>query len=185
MELSDKVKLTRVTDTLSPYLLKVQSTYTSAFPETERRDFNLFCELLEKQPVFNLFVILKEDKYVGFITYWQFNQFVYVEHFAIDETSRGGGIGSIVMKAALEQMDYNVVLEVEDPVDDLTQRRVRFYEALGFNLYGADYKQPPYRENDSWYDMKLMSYGNIVMEKEYESVRDCIYTYVYNVKKPD
>lgn len=185
MELSDNVNLIRVTDTLSPYLPKVQSTYTFSFPETERRDFYLFCELLEKQPVFNLFVILKEHKYVGFITYWQFEQFVYVEHFAIDAAFRSGGIGSIVMKEALKQVDSDVVLEVEDPIDDLTQRRVRFYEALGFNLYGADYKQPPYRESDSWYDMKLMSYGNIDMEKEYEAVRDCLYTYVYNTKKPD
>lgn len=185
MELSDNVKLTRVIDTSSPYLAKVQSTYVSAFPKAERRDFYLFCELLEKQPAFHLFVILKANEYVGFITYWRFDTFVYVEHFAIDANFRNGGIGSIVMKEALKQVDADVVLEVEDPIDELTQRRVRFYEALGFSLHKADYKQPPYREGDSWYDMKLMSYGDIDLGKEYETVKDCIYTYVYNVKKPD
>lgn len=185
MKLTESVKLTHVEDTLSPYLTKVQSTYVSAFPKTERRDFYLFCELLEKNPAFNLFVILKDDQYVGFITYWRFRNFVYVEHFAIDANFRNGGIGSVVMKEALKQIDTDVILEVEDPIDDLTQRRVRFYEALGFSLYDADYKQPPYREGDSWYNMKLMSYGDMVMAKEYEYVRDCIYANVYNVKKPD
>ncbi len=185
MELSNNVNLIRVEDTLSLYLPKVQATYTSAFPETERRDFYLFCELLEKQPLFHLFVILKEDKYVGFITYWELEQFVYVEHFAIEAAFRSGGIGSIVMREMLKQVKSDVVLEVENPIDDLTQKRVRFYKALGFNLHEAGYQQPPYREGDTWCDMKLMSCGNMDMEQAYETVRDCIYTYVYGIKKPD
>lgn len=185
MELTDNVELIRVSDTRSNYLPSVQSTYISAFPETERRDFFLFCELLDAEPMFNLFVILKQNVYVGFITYWQFKDFVYIEHFAIAAEFRNGGIGSVVMKEALRQVGTNVVLEVEDPIDELTQRRVRFYEALGFKLYGANYQQPPYRETDSWYDMKLMSYGDIDMYKEYGSIKDCIYSSVYNIKKPD
>lgn len=181
MKLSENISLIRVTNPLSPYVAYVQSTYTLSFPEIERRDFYLFCELLKTQPLFHLLVVLQKDQYVGFITYWQFEHFVYVEHFAIDAAFRNGGVGSKVMREALRLVDANVVLEVEEPVDELTQRRVRFYESLGFRLHGADYKQPPYRENDSWCAMKLMSYGEIDMDKEYESIKGCIYRYVYNV----
>lgn len=180
-KLSDNITLIRVTDSLSPYIAQVQSTYTSSFPETERRDFYLFCELLEEESQFHLLVVLKEDKYVGFISYWQFEGFVYVEHFAIDEAFRNGGIGSKVMREALRIVDTSVVLEVEEPVDELTQRRVCFYESLGFKLYDSDYKQPPYRESDSWYSMKLMSYGTISIAKDYKLIVDSIYSYVYNL----
>jgi ribosomal protein S18 acetylase RimI-like enzyme len=184
MDVVNDVKLVRVEDVLSVYLPKVQSTYISSFPEVERRDFNLFCDLLKSQPLFHLYVILKEEAYVGFITFWHFEQFVYVEHFAIDSASRGGGIGSVVMREALKQANALVVLEVEPPVDDLSIRRIRFYEALGFTLYETDYKQPPYRSGDSWYEMKLMGYGDVDMEIAYPMIRDGIYTYVYQAKKP-
>lgn len=185
MEVRNNVTLAMMANQADENLSKVQSTYVLSFPETERRDFILFCKLIAEEPVFKLFTILMDDKYAGFITCWQFSGFVYVEHFAIDESMRSGGIGSIAMQSFLTLMDNPVVLEVEAVVDDLTARRVRFYEALGFKLHSQAYKQPPYRESDSWYDMKLMSYGEFDLDAAYESVRDCIYSQVYNAKNPD
>lgn len=185
MKLTDNVKLERLKETFSRYIGKVQSTYTASFPETERRDFYLFCRLVEDNPDFEVLVILKNEQYVGFLTYWNFHDFVFVENFAIDEAARGGGIGSITMRESLKLMGRKVVLEVETVVDELTLRRVNFYEALGFTLHEKDYKQPPYRESDSWYDLKLMTYGEFDMDKQFESIRDKIYCKVYGVKKPD
>ena len=185
MDLRNNVTLVRIANQTEENLTKVQNTYISSFPETERRDFVLFCRLIAEEPVFKLFTILIDSKYAGFITCWQFSEFVYVEHFAIDENMRSGGIGSIAMQSFLTLIDCPVVLEVEDIVDDLTARRVRFYETLGFKLHSQDYKQPPYREKDSWYDMKLMSFGGFDLDSQYESVRNFIYSHVYNVKNPD
>lgn len=180
---SNCVKLLEVKNTILPLLTNVQTTYIDSFPETERRDFDLFCKLLTNEERFRLYVILYNEEYAGFITLWQFEGFYYVEHFAIDSAFRSGGIGSVAMTKVKDMLDTNIILEVEDPIDDLTKRRVRFYEALGFCIVDANYKQPPYREGDSWYDMKLMSFGELEMKKEYERVRDCIYEYVYNIKK--
>ncbi|MDD4513931.1 GNAT family N-acetyltransferase [Massilibacteroides sp.] len=185
MNLCDSVAISMSLDSQKYYLAKVQNTYISSFPQVERRDFLLFCELLENEPLFKLFVILRNEQYSGFITCWEFPEFVYVEHFAIDESQRSGGIGSIAMMQFLELIDKPVVLEVEKVIDDLTARRVRFYEALGFTMHPDLYKQPPYRGGDSWFDMKLMSIGSFDLSSKYESVKDCIYTHVYNVKKLD
>lgn len=183
MKLADNVKLERVEDVISPYIAHVQSTYTASFPEVERRDFSLFCELIEKNPDFALFIILRDDRYVGFITCWDFREFAYVEHFAIDEASRGGGIGSIAMKEILKRMRRKVVLEVEEVVDELTQRRVAFYEALGFKRHEHAYKQPPYRKGDPWNAMNLMTFGEFDMDKQFDSVKEILYKNVYNTQK--
>lgn len=185
MTLTVNVTLKRIMIAVDPYIVAIQSTYISSFPEIERRDFSLFCELLRNEPDFSLFAILKEDRYVGFVTCWDFTDFIYVEHFAIDESQRGGGIGSVAMKECLSLFKRKVVLEVEEVVDELTRRRVRFYEDLGFVLHRQSYQQPPYRPGTSWLDMKLMSYGEFDMDRQFELVKERLYRNVYKLKKTD
>ena len=84
-----------ITDSL---LDLVEKTYTSSFPKEERRDFSLVRKLLEEDRRFEMYALLRDGIYVGFITGWQFESFVYVEHFAIDESVRNGGIGAKAMR---------------------------------------------------------------------------------------
>ena len=81
-----------------PLLDQVEKTYTGSFPEEERRDFSLVRELVEADPRFELYVLSRDGKYVGFLTGWQFDGFVYAEHFAIDPSARNGGIGAKAMR---------------------------------------------------------------------------------------
>jgi ribosomal protein S18 acetylase RimI-like enzyme len=182
MERHKKVFLRKIDTLNDPLILKVQATYISSFPSNERRDFFAFCDLLICEPLFCMYVILDGEQYVGFISCWSFTDFVYVEHFAINPDKRSGGIGSFVIRQFINLMTLPVVLEVENVVDDLTARRVRFYEKAGFILHHLDYKQPPYRKSDAWYDLQLMSYGPLDMKNTFESVRDTIYCHVYGIK---
>jgi RimJ/RimL family protein N-acetyltransferase len=171
-------KLTNSSDAL---LAEVEKTYLASFPETERRSISLFRELLDKEPRFRAYALLRNDKYIGFITEWVFEAFVYVEHFAIDETVRNGGSGAMAMKQFTEQAVQPVVLEVELPVDELSTRRIAFYERLGFIPDNHAYQQPPYNKGESWLPMQLMTYGRIDLEKSFDSVRSCLYKNVYKV----
>ena len=72
------------------------------------------------------------DRYVGFITGWLFDGYTYVEHFAIDPAASNGGIGAEAMKQFLVFCGTPVVLEVEMPTDEMSKRRIGFYERLGF-----------------------------------------------------
>lgn len=83
-----------VREIADPLLDLVEKTYTSSFPEEERRDFSLVRKLLEEDSRFEMYALLRDGIYVGFITGWQFEGFVYAEHFAIDESARNGGIGA-------------------------------------------------------------------------------------------
>lgn len=173
-----------LTDAGDPLLERVQATYEASFPPTERRDFELLCDLVRKNPYFAMYALLREEMYVGFITAWRFDTFVYIEHFAIDETARNGGIGAEAMRQFLAFTDLPVVLEVELPVDNLSRRRIGFYERLGFVLDDHMYYQPPYHPGDEPLEMRLMQYGRLNLTEAFEAVRERIYREVYGVHQP-
>lgn len=176
------IECIKVEEGNDPLLSRVEHTYVSSFPSCERRDFVELKKLMTPGSPFVVNVLLRDGEYVGFITAWDFDRFVYVEHFAIDESARNGGIGGKALKQFLDVWNRPVVLEVEKPDDEMSRRRVGFYERLGFVLDSHFYRQPPYHPEDGWLDMYLMSYGAINLEKEYERVKDCLYKHVYRVK---
>ena len=61
-----------VREIADPLLDLVEKTYTSSFPEEERRDFSLVRKLLEEDSRFEMYALLRDGIYVGFITGWQF-----------------------------------------------------------------------------------------------------------------
>lgn len=78
------------------------------------------------------------------LCYWHFDTFIYVEYLAVDPTLRGGGIGRRIMERLVSDSMLPVILEVEPPTDQLTTRRVAFYQRLGFQLLPDPYVQPSY-----------------------------------------
>ncbi|MCC8134320.1 MAG: GNAT family N-acetyltransferase [Tannerellaceae bacterium] len=160
---------------------QVEQTYTSSFPVNERRDFDLVRKMLEDNPDFKIYAFIRQGIYVGFISAWVFEHFAYIEHFAIDESARNGGIGAGAIKQFMEICQLPVVLEVELPKEDLSKRRIRFYERLGFILNTHPYLQPPYRSGEEWLDMYLMTYGEIDLEKRYEQIKEILYKRVYGI----
>ena len=171
-----------VKDANDPLFDRVEKTYNDSFPEEERRAFTLVRALLADDDRFMLYALLREGAYVGFMTAWQFDGFVYAEHFAIDEAARNGGIGAKSMKGFLAVHQDPVVLEVEMPVEEMSKRRVGFYERLGFVLDHHIYYQPPYRSGEAYLKMRLMSYGDINLDNSFEEVKLSIHKNVYGVK---
>jgi len=162
-------------------LEQVEKTYINSFPVMERREFADLCKLINSD-IFTIYTLCSGEQYIGFITSWQWNDFIYIEHFAIEESARNGGMGGKAMTEFLISWDKPVVLEVEAPVDEMSKRRIGFYERLGFKLDDHSYQQPPYRQGESWLDMCLMSYGDINLMEQFETVKQYLYKYVYGVK---
>ena len=176
------IALQPVTTEHALYLF-IEKLLHSAFPKDERRDDKLQRAYTDNLEKFHCLLIRDFDNPIGLITYWQFEVFVYVEHFAIHEKHRNQGIGYEAMHLFLQEMTLPVVLEVEMPriKGDITHRRIGFYRRLGFSLRKMAYKQPPYREGDGWLPMKLMTYGDFKWLRMAETIRDTIYHEVYKV----
>jgi ribosomal protein S18 acetylase RimI-like enzyme len=155
---------------------------TTAFPKEERRELSLQREYTDHNKHFHNNILLADNEPIGFISYWDFDEFLYVEHFAIDETKRSGGYGQQVLSALKEMIQRPIVLEVELPENEISQRRISFYQRQGFRLWENEYQQPPYREGDSYLPMLLMVQGELNSKTAFDQVKETLYKKVYGVK---
>ena len=89
----------------------IERIYTESFPLDERRDFSEVIRLLEENDNFFIVLLSDENKAVGFISYWEWNDFSYVEHFAVDSSCRGSGYGATAMTELLKRINNPAVLE--------------------------------------------------------------------------
>ena len=152
-----------------------------SFPEHERRE----CEDVK--------FLLKTDNFVvkatfnqnceleHFITHWNLEEFIFIEHFALSHRLRGKGIGSSVLRSFMEHENRPIVLEVEPPTDSISRRRIRFYERLGFTLFNWNYQQPPYRPSDKFLTLLLMTNSPELLKNEngFQLVKTEIHRHVY------
>lgn len=157
-----------------------QRFYMSSFPEDERRETTEWIRLSYTEPEFFNNVIISDGAIAGFISYWNFGEFVYVEHFAVDSAIRGKGIGGQAIDKLCEKAGKTVVLEVELPCDEISRKRIAFYERHGFSLCDRKYVQPPYDSSKKCLEMKLMWRGKKDINDDFNHIVERIYNKVYN-----
>ena len=152
----------------------VYAILKKSFPKDERGNHDFQKALLQD----DRYIILSErrgENLIGFLAVWNFPEFVYLEHFAVDENFRNGGIGKEMLNEMIGYFDKPVILEVEPPETELTKRRVGFYERNGFYLNDYDYVQLPYGEDRKPVPLKLMTYPRTISESEFERIKEVIY----------
>lgn len=174
------IKLKRI-NTSHEYYPFVEELMQTAFPIQERRNADLQREYTDNKPHFHTLVILNENLPIGFLTIWDLESFHYIEHFAIHENYRNKGYGQKVMELIIKEIKGMIVLEAEEPSDDITNRRIKFYQRQGFILQNVPYQQPPYRSEDNWFPMKLMSIHERDFFSQYENIKSAIYKEAYNL----
>ena len=140
--------------------------YTDSFPEEERRPYadtaDLANFILSNGDRFHILAAREADRFVGFITYWQFPDYIYGEHFAIIPEMRGRNIGAHMMRHLLDNVSHNMILEVELPETEIARRRIGFYERLGFTPHPEiPYIQPPYSPGLQELPLMLMTHGDV------------------------
>lgn len=152
-----------------------------AFPQTERRGEK------EQRALFSL------EKYkvcakrfsgkLAAIAYWNFGDFRFVEHFAVDRTLRGGGIGSAFLREFVSAENSPCILEAELPEQEIQKRRIAFYQRNGFCLLPFSYFQPPLNKGEGRTPMLTMATES-VGEDRFSVMRQKIYSdvYLYNKK---
>lgn len=132
-----------------------QELFEEAFPEQERPPFSIIRQ--RDAGKFHFLVAENGDDPVGILTYWTFDELIYVEHFAIAEELRNQGLGKAVFLNFLSQQTEQVVLEVELPNTEEADHRVEFYASMGFFRNPQPYIQPAYRKGGMEVPMILMS----------------------------
>ncbi len=152
-----------------------------SFPENEYRTYSDQKALLENS---RYHIITKENEQkniVAFLAFWSLGDFNFVEHLAVSPTCRGKGTGTKLVSEFISESSKPIILEIEPPVDDISTKRMKFYERLGFVLNEYQYFQIPLRENDSPSELKIMSYPKKLNEEEFQNVKSIIYRGAYGV----
>lgn len=151
----------------------------SSFPESERRSEAgqraLFADGRYKAAVKRG----GDGEIVAFVAYWQLDGVTFLEHFAVDGSLRGGGLGGAFLDELIAGLDLPIVLEVEPPETHIAARRIAFYERHGFIVNDYPYLQPPLGEGRAALPLKVMSYGAALTEAQFERARASIYAAVY------
>ncbi len=149
-----------------------------AFPKNERRtkkeQFNLF-----EQKEYRVYADGKSVN--AFMAVWDFEEFLFLEHFAVRKDLRGKRLGSELFASMIQTLQKPLVFEVEPPTNEISQKRIRFYKKMGAVLNSFEYIQPPLQQGQSEIPLKIMSYPDPITKNSFEKIKMTLYKNVYKV----
>lgn len=138
------ITLTRITQPSDPLLGRLMPLYTEAFPPEERRQAAQLEKLLHTEQAMFFNAVECEGKLAGLFVYWNFGSFYYLEHLAVFAEMRNKNIGQQILDWAKEHLNGVRLLEVEPAEDEMTTRRVNYYQRNGYMILDQSYIQPAY-----------------------------------------
>lgn len=163
------MKQQRITRNDNPFYPSFNSLYQISFPIFEQRTEEQQM-LAFSSSAYHLDIFLEEDNntFIGFIAYWEFNSYLYTEHFAIHPDLRGKGYGSLVLKALQNSNSKRLLLEIDPVTDEISAKRLHFYELNGFSANSYPHIHPPYRAGFQGHDLIVLTTQGQITPQEYE-----------------
>lgn len=162
--------LQRINETNFPEIYRIMQ---ASFSDDEYRPYDEQLVLFE-EPEYRIYYMP-----AGFLAVWEFESFIYIEHFAVDPALRNSGTGSAMLQELVKQYQKPICLEVELPEDELTRRRIGFYERNGFVFNEYPYIQPPISKGKSPVPLRIMTYGSAITQDTFEEMKRVLYQRVY------
>ena len=162
----------RLTQPEEPAFGRAMALYEASFPRHEQRLPDEQRAVLS-HPEYHFTQLFDGAEFVGLLLYWEADSFCYVEHLCITESMRGKGCGSRAL-AFLRKKGKKMILEIDPPVDPVSQKRQRFYERAGYRANPYPHIHPPYRTDYAGHPLVVMSWPEGLSEQEY----DCFYQYL-------
>ncbi len=154
--------------------------YQVSFPLDERRSEQDLISMFDS-PKFHPCIITLQNQFVGLFNYWDFEIFSYIEHFAVSPELRGRGIGKSIIHEFSES--NTIILECEHPIDEISMRRLTFYESLGFQPFPYAYTQPPYSSEKNPLEMLLLTNSSQKDQSTFNKISSIIAISVYKYIK--
>lgn len=141
--------------------------YSISFPIFEQRTENQQ-ETAFSCSQYHLVAYKENDKFIGFISYWEFQTYIYIEHFAINQTLRGKGYGNRVLNKFISESSKIIILEIDPIIDDISAARLRFYQKCGFHQNDYPHIHPAYRDGFKGHSLIILTTQRIITKNEYD-----------------
>lgn len=171
------------------YLVKIPQNKVDRFYDLQKKDFGYLFRRSKKGLVsamsnncFSANYILNNGKIVGYIDFWEFDKFIFIEHLAILSELRNRGIGTNFLKNFISSTSKDIIFEIESPDNIVSQHRVNFYKGFGFVFNEINYIKPSYHGGEHGVPLKIMSYKVPLKSQVLQEYIKTVYLYVYNKK---
>lgn len=152
------------------YFDKAWQLYSDSFPEIERRTLEEQEEILDDEN-FYMTCYVEDEVLISIVFFWKINAinktYTFLEHFAVNSELRGKSYGSKILEKFIND-NKNIVLEIEPIIDEITQKRLNFYEKFGFVVNSYEHFQIPFRKDAKELKLLLMSQEKPLLKEEYK-----------------
>ncbi len=138
--------------------------YEESFPVAERRKMEDHLLACTDERFFPLSA-WEEGRVTGLLFFWEWEGYRYLEHLAVTPHHRGQGYGSEMLRY-LRDSEYTIILEIDPLVNELSVRRLQFYERAGFTLTPYRFVHLPYRLEAQPQELLILSYPQMITKKE-------------------
>ena len=158
-----------------------QELYDTSFPIFEQRTHEQQMEAFQNK-AYKLLAFTEGNVFLGFISYWQFDTYCYIEHFAINARLRGKGYGSKLLDCFVRSMNKIVLLEIDPITDNISEARLRFYQRCRFHENPHPHKHPVYRNGYCPHPLIVLTTQREISPKEYRQFDADLRNIVMNFK---
>ncbi len=143
----------------------VWQLYEESFPVAERRkkeDHLLACTDEHFFPL----SVWEGNELVGLMFFWEWKSYRYLEHLAVHPNLRGHGYGSQMLRY-LRDSEHTIILEIDPLINELSVRRLQFYERAGYTLTPYRFVHLPYRLEAQPQELLILSYPNMITKEQH------------------
>lgn len=144
--------------------------YSVSFPVYEQRSHAQQLYAFQN-PHYRLYGRINENRLEAFISFWEFDDYIYIEHLAVNGEIRGKQIGTNTLNQFKDEMDKTIVLEIDPIVDEVSAKRLSFYQKLDFKQCPYKHAHPAYNKEYKPHELLVLSSGKVLSPEVYETFR--------------
>ena len=137
----------RCRDASGPLMGVAMALYRRSFPAHELRLWP-DQQAVMNDPLYHFDLCLLDGALAGLILYWDFGAYIYVEHFCVEPSMRGHGLGTLIL-AELAKKNKPIILEIDPLTDDVAI--------------------PPYQAANHGHALIVMSHPRALSQAEFDT----------------
>ncbi|MDR1516797.1 MAG: GNAT family N-acetyltransferase [Dysgonamonadaceae bacterium] len=145
---------------------KVWDLYQNSFPVAEQRKAEDHLRALA-DTAFHPVSAWEGKELIGLLFYWEWDSYRYLEHLAVSAPVRGQGYGSEILRF-LKDTSHSIILEIDPLVNELSVRRLQFYERAGFALTPFRFVHLPYRLDFQPIELLILSFPKMISPSQHK-----------------
>ena len=157
---------------------KVWTLYEESFPIAERRKLEDHLRACENEH-FHPLSIWDGSQLIGIAFFWEWDNYRYIEYLAVSPELHGQGFGSQIIKQ-IRDSEHIIILEIDPLINELSVRRLQFYERAGFTLTPYRFMHLPYRIDGVLQELLILSYPLMITKEQHNDFLNFIDDHVRN-----